>query len=279
MELNDKAEALRSQVAELGNVAVAFSGGSDSSLLLAVALRVLGPQQVLAVIADSPTLPRQELEDAKELAIEWGAQLAIVPTEEMADERFANNPPDRCYYCKRELFEKMRQVAAAQGFRHLAYGATAADLGDYRPGMKAAQEAGAVAPLLAAGFTKADVRAYSRLLGLPTWDKPAMACLSSRFPYGSRITPENLTRVEQAEQLLRYELGFREVRVRDHGDTARLEIVSTDFARLLDDPTRQQVLNELKALGYTYVTLDLAGFRSGSMNEALGNPSQTKGDT
>ncbi len=269
MELEAKIEALSTHLKELENVAVAFSGGSDSSLLLAMSLRALGAERVLAITADSPTLPRQELEEARTLAAELGAQFATVATAELADDHFANNPPDRCYYCKRELFERMRALAGQRGFRHLAYGATATDLGDYRPGMRAAREAGAVAPLLEAGFSKADVRELSRRLGLRTWDKPAMACLSSRFPYGTRITPEKLTRVEQAEAFLRYELGFREVRVRDHSEIARLEVAPAEFARLLEATLREQVLAWLKDLGYAYVALDLAGFRSGSMNDAL----------
>lgn len=272
LELDAKVAKLNAHLQQLESVAVAFSGGGDSSLLLALCIRALGPRRVLAVTADSPTLPRHELVEAQALAGELGAQFATVATKELADDRFANNPPDRCYYCKSELFSRMRALAEERGFHHLAYGATAADLGDFRPGMRAAAEAGAVAPLLAAGFSKADVRDLSRRLGLRTWDKPAMACLSSRFPYGTRITQEKLTRVEQAENLLRYGLGFREVRVRDHGVTARLEVSTSKFAQLLEAAVREQVVTHLKGLGYTYVALDLAGFRSGSMNETLTQP-------
>jgi uncharacterized protein len=269
MELDAKIDALTTRIAALESVAVAFSGGADSSLLLADCARVLGTERTLAVIADSPSLPRQEMAEAQALTAQMGVRLVAVQTEELDDERFANNPPDRCYYCKRELFEKMRVVANEQGFRHLVYGATADDLGDFRPGMTAAKEAGALAPLQEAGLTKQDVRELSRRLGLRTWDKPAMACLSSRFPYGSPITREGLSRVEQAEALLRNELGFREVRVRDHDPVARIEVPSDDFPRLVAPQVRELVVNRLRTLGYTYVTLDLKGFRSGSMNEAL----------
>ena len=267
----DKSKAVRLEelIASFDSVIVAFSGGADSSLLLAVSLRVLGADRVLAVTADSPTLPRSELEEAAALARQLGARHTVITTAEMEDECFASNPPERCYYCKQELFVQLRALGDKEGFEHIVYGATAADLGDHRPGMLAAKEAGGAAPLLEAGFTKADVREYSRELGLPTWDKPAMACLSSRFPYGTRITLENLSRVEQSEELLRRGLGFANVRVRDYGATARIEIDPRDLGRLLDQATREQIVSELKALGYTYVTLDLEGFRSGSMNEAV----------
>ena len=264
-----KIDALERQIEGLGSVAVAFSGGADSTLLLAMCLRVLGSQAVLAVTADSPTLPRSELAEAEALAGELGAAHVVIGTTEMEDERFTTNPPDRCFYCKQELFESIRALAGERGFVHVAYGATAADLGDHRPGMRAAAEAGAVAPLLDAGFTKEDVRDLSRELGLRTWDKPAMACLSSRFPYGTQLTWEDLSQVERAEDLLRRTLGFRQVRVRHHGPVARIELDAEDIARALADPVRVQIVDGLKSVGYSYVTLDLAGFRSGSMNEVL----------
>ena len=262
-------------LSDLKSVVVAFSGGADSTLLLATSLQVLGAGSVLAVTADSPTLPRSELDETVALAQELGAEHLVISTDELAVEGFASNPTDRCYFCKRELFEHLRAVAEDKGYAYLVYGATAADLGDHRPGMRAAEEAGARAPLLEAGFTKDDVRALSRRLGLRTWDKPAMACLSSRFPYGDRITEQALSRVEAAEELLRRELGFAQVRVRDHGTVARIEVSAADLARLLETGTRERVSSELKKLGYTYVTADLQGFRSGSMNEPYQAPLAT----
>lgn len=265
----DKIDALKRSIEELGNVVVAFSGGADSTLLLAMCLRVLGSDSVLAVTTDSPTLPRRELAETRALAAELGATHVVVETAEMEDERFTSNPPDRCFYCKQELFESIHSLARERGFAHVAYGATAADIGDHRPGMRAAAEAGGVAPLLEAGFTKQDVRELSRVMGLRTWDKPAMACLASRFPYGMQLNEPELAQVERAEELLRRELGFRQVRVRHHGAVARIELDPQDLGRALDEPLRSRIVEGLKGAGYKYVTLDLAGFRSGSMNEVL----------
>ena len=264
-----KVDHLRNAIAELNSVLVAFSGGADSTLLLAMCVDVLGADSVMAVTADSPTLPRSELAEATALAEELGARHKVITTEELRDGHFASNPRDRCYYCKQELFTQLRSLADRLHYKHMVYGATAADLGDHRPGMRAAREAGAEAPLLEAGFTKEDVRGLSKQLGLQTWDKPAMACLSSRFPYGTRITEERLSRIEQAEDLLRHQLGFRQVRVRHHDSVARIEIEPQDFGRLLTAQARESVLSELRKLGYTYVTLDLEGFRSGSLNEPV----------
>ena len=269
MVSKSKIDHLKNFVKNLDSVAVAFSGGADSTLLLAICLEVLGANRVLAVTADSPTLPRSELRETVALAKDLGARHTIITTDELHDESFANNPPDRCFFCKQALFGQIRALADREGYKHLVYGATAADLGDHRPGMRAAQEAGAQAPLLDAGFTKDEVRSLSRQLGLRTWDKPAMACLSSRFPYGTRLTEKSLLQVEEAEAMLRQELGLADVRVRHHDSVARVEIRPQDFARLMEEPTRLRVVSGLKNLGYTYVTLDLGGFRSGSMNEAL----------
>ena len=262
-----KVTRLKDFISGLKSVLVAFSGGADSTLLLAMCLDVLGADHVVAVTADSPTLPRSELAEAAALAEELGARHIVTATEELQDERFASNPRDRCFYCKQELFTQLRSLAGQLQCDYMVYGATAADLGDHRPGMHAAREAGAVAPLLEAGFTKEEVRSLSKQLGLRTWDKPAMACLSSRFPYNTHITEKNLSQVEHAEELLRRQLGFRQVRVRHHEATARIEIEPRDFERLLDKSIRDDVLSEFKRLGYTYVTLDLEGFRSGSLNE------------
>jgi uncharacterized protein len=260
-------DLLKDSIRRLGSVLVAFSGGADSTLLLAMCLEVLGADNVIAVTADSPTLPRSELTEAVSLAGELGVRHLTIATDEMSDRQFTSNPRDRCYFCKLELFARMTSMAHQLECEHLVYGATAADLGDHRPGMRAATEAGAVAPLLEAGFTKEDVRDLSRHLGLRTWNKPAMACLSSRFPYGTPITEAALSRIEQSEDLLRHRLGFRQVRVRHHGSVARIEIDPIDFERMLSAPLRASVLSELRSLGYTYVTLDLQGFRSGSLNE------------
>jgi uncharacterized protein len=262
-----KIDRLRSIITQLESVLVAFSAGADSALLLAMSLDVLGADNVTAVTADSPTLPRSELAEASALAEELGVTHKIVTTEELQDKHFSSNPRDRCYYCKQELFARLTLMAHQLGCDHVVYGATASDLGDHRPGMRAATEAGAIAPLLDAGFTKKDVRDLSRRLGLRTWNKPSMACLSSRFPYGTPITEATLSRIEQAEDLLRHRLGFQQVRVRHHDSVARIEIDPLDFERMLSATVRDSVLSELRSLGYTYVTLDLQGFRSGSLNE------------
>ena len=258
MTMQDKIDRFEALISKLGSVAVAFSGGADSTLLLAECVRVLGREHVLAVTADSPTLPRAELAEAKVLAGELGARHAVIETEELHDERFATNTADRCYYCKHELFERIGLMSEQYGFAHVVYGATADDLGDYRPGMRAAQEAGAVAPLLEAGFTKGDVRELSRRLDLRTWDKPAMACLSSRIPYGTPIRSDELLMVERGEEFLR-QLGFRQVRVRHHGPIARIEIEARELPRLTSEPARHQVEAYLKELGFSYVAVDLSG--------------------
>lgn len=263
-------------IGALGSVAVAFSGGADSTLLLAVSIRVLGADRVLAVTADSATLPRRELEEVRALATELGARLRVVQSHELDDRHFAANTPQRCYYCKSELFRRMRAVATEEGLQTLIYGATADDQGDFRPGMDAARQAGAVAPLLLAGLTKDDVRTLSRHLGLRTWDKPSMACLSSRLPYGTPITREALDRIERAEDLLRREGGFRQVRVRDHLPVARIELGDDDLERALREPLRGRIASGLKALGYTYVAVDIEGFRSGSMNAVLPWPEEKR---
>ncbi len=224
---------------------------------------------MLAITADSATYTPAELEGAAQLAVALGVRHRVVHTEELDDADFAENPPDRCYFCKTHLFRELWQVAEREGLAHVVYGATVDDLGDYRPGMRAAEELGARAPLVEAGLTKDEVRLLSRQRGLSTWDKPATACLASRFPYHLRITGEALGRVAAAEQFLRRELGLRQVRVRHHDQIARIEVLPGDLAVLASEPARTRVVERLKAIGYTYVTLDLEGFRSGSMNEAI----------
>ena len=264
--LQDKLRAAQETLRGLGRVVVAFSGGADSTLLLALAVRVLGADNVLAVTAVGALLPKRELDEAQAVARLIGAPRELIVTAEMADPRFAANPPDRCYFCKSELFGRLKELAARRGYDALLIGSNADDTGDFRPGMRAAKELGAREPLLEAGLTKANVRAASKALGLPTWDKPAMACLASRVPYGQAITPEKLGRIERGEDLLR-DMGFRQCRLRDHGAVARIEVPEAQIADVV--ARRGELTAAMKKLGYTYVTVDLQGFRSGSMNETL----------
>lgn len=250
-----------------GSLLVAFSGGCDSTFLLKVARDVLG-DRAMAVTARSETYPYREYEEAFHLAQDIGVRHLAIETSELSIEGFSSNPPDRCYFCKGELFQELLAVAAEHGMRYVADGASLDDASDHRPGMRAARELGIVSPLKEAGMTKDDIRELSRMLGLPTWDKPSFACLASRFPYGEEITSEKLTMVEQAEEFLRG-LGFRQVRVRHHDKMARIEVSESDMDRFLEGCVRERVAAKLKEIGYTYVSLDLQGYRSGSMNEVL----------
>ena len=266
--LDVKEKKLRDLLKGCGRVAVGFSGGVDSTLLLKVALDALGAGQVLAVIADTPSLPRKEFAAALKLADVMGAACVVIDPDELSDPNYAANPADRCYYCKKHLFALVSTVAAAKGFSAVLDGNNADDAGDYRPGRRAALELGVRSPLMEAGLTKAEIRALSARLGLPTAEKPAMACLASRIPYGTPVSADVLAQVERAEDALRGE-GFVQCRVRHHGEVARIEVAAEALARLLDEAVRERVVREVKAAGYRYVTLDLQGYRTGSLNEAL----------
>lgn len=268
MEEMEKFEKLKGMIKNLGSVIVAFSGGVDSTFLLKVCLDVLGKENVLAVTARSSTYPSRELEEAKELAKSFGANHEIIVSEELEVPGFSENPPERCYYCKKELFGKLVKMARERGFNFVLDGSNADDTGDFRPGMKAKDELGVISPLKEVGLTKAEIRALSQKMGLPTWNKPSFACLASRFPYGERITEEKLNRVGKAEDLLN-ELGFIQYRVRSHADLARIEVSPEEIERFFERSLREKVVAEFKKLGFVYVSLDLTGYRTGSMNEGL----------
>jgi uncharacterized protein len=246
---------------------VAFSGGVDSTLLARAAVDALG-QRALLVTADSETYPAAELDEARRLAEAMGARHRVVRTEELANPEYARNGANRCFFCKEELFARLAPIATGEGIATLVYGANVDDLGDHRPGMKAAAERGVRAPLIEAGLTKDEIREVSRTLGLPTWDKPSFACLSSRFQYGDRITADKLRQVDAAEAFVR-SLGFRQFRVRHHDRLARLEIALDELPRLWQEGRHAAIVARLRELGYVYVTVDLAGFQSGSANLLL----------
>lgn len=264
-----KLKRLQQILKENGSCLIAFSGGVDSTFLLQAALKTLGPDQVLAVTAFSETYPERERQAAVQLARQLGARLLTVETEELADPEFVANPVDRCYICKKELWHKLQSIQQQYQLQVIYDGANADDASDFRPGRRATREAGVISPLLEAGLTKEEIRQLSREWQLPTWNKPSFACLSSRFPYGSPITREKLLQIDAGENWL-IEQGFLPCRVRHHGEIARLELAPDQLVRLVaDENLRQQCLEKFKSLGFTYITLDLQGFRSGSMNENL----------
>lgn len=262
-----KLARLRDIIERYGSLLVAFSGGCDSTLLVKVAHEVLGGR-ALAVTARSETYPPEEHEEAARIARKIGVRHLTIETSELSVKGFSSNQPDRCYFCKAELLEKLREIAKENGIRYVADGSSLDDMGDYRPGMRAARELGVVSPLREAGLTKQDIREMSRALGLETWDKPSLACLASRFPYGEEITPEKLGMVGAAERFIR-SLGFRQVRVRHHGTVARIEVPHEDIRKFADESLREKVASKLREIGYVYVSVDLIGYRTGSLNEVL----------
>ena len=267
MQTDQKWDHLLSLLGEMRLAVIAYSGGVDSALLLRAAAETLGPN-LIAVTADSAAYPPGELELARSFARTLGVRHRVIASNELDREEFVRNGPDRCYYCKRELYGRLRQIADIEGISPVLDGTNADDLQDHRPGRRAARELGVRSPLVEAGLTKQDIRSLARKLALPLWDKPSLACLSSRIPYGTRITPALLSTIHAAEEAVRG-FGIGQVRVRHQGDTARIEVDAAAFERLLSGDAARRIAAAIKDLGYTYVCLDLEGYRSGSMNAVL----------
>ncbi|KAA3610576.1 MAG: ATP-dependent sacrificial sulfur transferase LarE [Calditrichaeota bacterium] len=266
-KIQNKIQNLTAQIKKQDSVVIGLSGGVDSTLLTRVAFDALG-DKVLAVIGASATLPVTEMAEAEQLAQEIGVNYRIIKTEETDDLKFKSNPVDRCYFCKSELFSKLQEIAKNENYTCVFDGTNLDDMGDYRPGLRANEEHNVFSPLKEAGFTKNDIREAAKFLGLPNWDKPAMPCLSSRFPYGQPIELASLSQVERAERFLR-ELGFRESRVRHYDETAKIEVPIEDLSIIVSLENRERITTKFREIGYVYVTLDLAGFASGSMNKVI----------
>lgn len=267
--LEDKKAVALASLRKAKSVIVALSGGVDSAVLVLLAREALGPENVLAVTANSASLAGNELDEARGVAAHLGVTHEVVETHEMDRPEYRANTGDRCYHCRTELFETLFEIAGKRGIDCVAYGAIAEDLGDYRPGMAAAKEQGAVAPLLDAGLTKQELRELARQAGIQVSEKPASACLASRLPIGTIVTPERLTRVDRAERALKA-LGFLQLRVRDHDDVARVELAPEELARAMEPEVRGKLVDGVRAAGFRYVALDLEGYRTGSLNPSKG---------
>jgi uncharacterized protein len=262
----EKTTALKTLIRSYKKVAVAYSGGVDSSLLVKLCADTLGSANVVAITGISQTYTEEEKKIAQGIAGKLGVELVLLETDELSSDSFASNPANRCYHCKKELYGKLVKIAESKGITHILDGTNADDLGDYRPGRKAAEEYGVLSPFVMTGITKKEIRELSRTLDLPTWDKPANPCLASRVPYGTRITDSILRKIEAGEKVFK-NLGIKNVRLRHHDTVARIEVTPEDFQKLLNEDTRLKIIEAIKKIGYKWVALDLEGYRTGSLNE------------